>query len=516
MKLQTQQRFYLLLLILALADANSTELEAGCDLQIATAGPCLANSTPGIPPVGTAYGLKITVNVKGTPTQPFRIKWTMANVTNYFNNINIGPGNGYWWWFNWWVNLDDPMPWSVTLDPDGISGDTNLVNNIASGTLTPVPPAHAVELYSPRLMHGFESYTLNFQAGSGNLNKLWVLFGVPTSHGAQSALTMSGPTNGQLIISPPCGVPAFVIGRTNMPAGIFTDTNYFTMQLNNTRVNPTLLRTNTWTDLATMTTNWTQWLAPDPMDQSTNSVIVSFVQRFLPSNYQAVLTPYDTARTLHRAVMKSLTYQSPPPHLDAVGVLQDGVADCGGFAHLLTACLRSVGIPARMISGFWQGNTAWHCRVEFHLPGVEWLLADPTEGNAADPTGTYAYYFGDVPDAKHYLAVDIGDAHILPYHNFTFLQIPNWWWTGGGTYNSYSASAYLQPNGVFSLPNSTKSALNLCLGDTPTAGSIVLQTSTDLVTWAALATNAAGGTNINYSFATTNGARRFYRANVMP
>lgn len=515
-QLRLQPCLYLLSLILGLAVANSTKANAACDLQIVTAGPCLADGTGGIPNVGTAYGLKITVNVKGSPAQPFRIKWTIANVTNYFNNINIGPGNGYWWWFDWWINLDDPMPWSVTLDPDGISGDTNLVNNTASGTLTPVPPTNVVELYSPRLMHGFESYTLNFQPGSGNLKDLWVLFGVPTSHGAQSAISMSGPTNGQLIITPPCGFPAFVIGRTNVPATVFSDTNYFTVQLHNIRVNPTILRTNTWASLTKMTTNWTQWLSPDQMDQCTNSVIVSFVQQSLPGNYQSVLTPYDTARTLQRAVMKTLTYQSPPLHLDAVGVLQDGVADCGGFAHLLTACLRNVGIPARMISGFWQGNTAWHCRVEFHLPGVEWLLADPTEGNAADPTGTYAYYFGDVPDANSYLAVDAGGAHILPYNSFAFLQVPNWWWTGGGTFNSYSASTYFQPNGVLSLTNSTESTLKLCLSDTPTAGSMVLQTSANLVTWTAIATNAAGGTNINYSFATTNGVCRVYRANVIP
>ena len=112
---------------------------AGCDLQIASAGPCLADSTSGIPKVGEAYGLKITLNVKGAPTQPFRIKWTIANVTNYFNNINVGPGNGYWWYFVWWVNLDDAIPWSVILDPDGVSGDTNLLNNTAKRHIRPQP-----------------------------------------------------------------------------------------------------------------------------------------------------------------------------------------------------------------------------------------------------------------------------------------------------------------------------------------------------------------------------------------
>src|ERR1039457_2867531 len=106
------------------------------------------------------------------------------------------------------------------------------------------------------------------------------------------------------------------------------------------RVNPTLLRSVSWNDINNMTTNWTQWLAPDQICQSTNKNIVNFVIQNLPTNYQSVLTPYDTARTLHKAVMKTLTYQSPPAHGDAVNVLHDKTADCGGFSSLLTASLR--------------------------------------------------------------------------------------------------------------------------------------------------------------------------------
>ena len=173
--------------ILLLALGLATAADGACDLQIVSAGPCLADSTSGIPGVGTAYGLKVIIDVKGTPSQPFRIRWTMANVTYYFDNISVGPGNGYWWYFVWWVDLDDPIPWSVTLDPDGVSGNTNLSSNAASGAFTPIPPSTPVELYAPRLMHGFETYTLDFQAGSGTINDLWVLFGVPTSHGARKA-----------------------------------------------------------------------------------------------------------------------------------------------------------------------------------------------------------------------------------------------------------------------------------------------------------------------------------------
>jgi hypothetical protein len=214
--------------------------------------------------------------------------------------------------------------------------------------------------------------------------------------------------------------------------------------------------------------------------------------------------------------MKKLTYQSPPLHGDAVNVLQDGVADCGGFSSLLTACLRCAGIPARPICGFWQGESQWHVRVEFHLPGVEWVVADPTLGNGADPTGTYAYEFGDVPDANQYLAVDVGEQHLMLNNDFGGIQVPNWWWTGGATFNSYTAVSYLQPNGVLCMTNSSNGSLQFYLNDVPTEGSVVVQTSTDLTLWSPVATNSANGSVINYTFPTTNGQSRFYRANVIP
>jgi hypothetical protein len=238
----------------------------------------------------------------------------------------------------------------------------------------------------------------------------------------------------------------------------------------------------------------------------------------LPANYQTILTPYDTARTLHRAVMKKLTYGNRL-HLDAVGVLQDGVADCGGFAALLTACLRNVGIPARCISGFREGDTVWHVRTEFHLPGVDWLVADATDGNGYDPTGSYAYDFGDVPNANSFVAVDVGDAHVLtdlPLVSFEFIQVPNWWWNGGATFNSNMDISSLQPNGILNWTNAAKGYASFYLSDPPTEGSVVIQTSTNLTTWTPVATNSTTGSVLNYSFSNTNGVSRFYRVNIIP
>ena len=214
------------------------------------------------------------------------------------------------------------------------------------------------------------------------------------------------------------------------------------------RTSASLLRQVTWQDIDAMTFDisqhqWTQWLAPDKDSQLTDPVILNFVQRSLPATYRSVLTPYDTARTLHKAVVGALTYGNPL-HGDAVHVLQDGVAGCGGFSALLVATLRAVGIPARLIGGFWQGTLIWHFRVEFHLPGTEWIVADPSQADYWDPTGTYAFEFGFSPTANGFVAVDVGDVHNMSYSQFANLQLPLPYWIGG-QFISYTPESSLEP-----------------------------------------------------------------------
>ena len=141
------------------------------------------------------------------------------------------------------------------------------------------------------------------------------------------------------------------LGWTNIAAGNFQQSESFVAQLSNLRVNPGLLRTNTWAQIAALPTNITQWLAPDPVCQSTSPAVSNFVQLYLPSNYTASMTPYDAARALHGAVMRSLIYLEPPPYGDATNCLQAGLADCGGYASLLTAALRNAGVRAELYLG---------------------------------------------------------------------------------------------------------------------------------------------------------------------
>jgi transglutaminase-like putative cysteine protease len=498
--------------------------KAACDIQIVSAGPCLADGTYGIPNVGDDYGLKIIFNVIGTPTQPFGITWTIANVSYTSDNSVTGPGYGKNPYIIRSLYLDDLIPWSITIDPNGVSGNTNSFTS-TNGSFTPIPPSSVVNLYAPRLVDGSEVCTLSNLPGSGAISYLVDVFGYPTSHGAQSVISVNLPTNSQYLVTAPSGAPVIAIMRTNIPVGgVFQDTISCVAQVNNVRVNPSILRTVTWSNMDMLTTNWTQWLTPDPVCESTDPAIVNFVQQSLPANYQTVLTPYDTARDLHKAVMKALTYNATPPYSDAVGVLETGQAECSGFSALLTACLRNVGIPARPISGDFEGvGYQGHVMVEFHLPGTEWLISDVTGGNGADPTGTYAYYFGYIPYANTFLAMDVGDAHIIPgsfyppYTNFGIVGTnPRAWWAASATNMSYNAQFFFQ--GVPSLWPSicTNGYLNLYLSDVTNQGSVVIETSTNFSTWSPVATNPAAGTPLSYSFSTTNLPCGFFRATMLP
>ncbi len=68
---------------------------------------------------------------------------------------------------------------------------------------------------------------------------------------------------------------------------------------------------------------------------------------------------------------------------------------CQDYAHLMLSCLRTLGIPARYVSGYvlnrsradgtkLTGADASHAWVAAHCPGLGWVAFDPTNGKIAD------------------------------------------------------------------------------------------------------------------------------------
>lgn len=79
--------------------------------------------------------------------------------------------------------------------------------------------------------------------------------------------------------------------------------------------------------------------------------------------------------------------------VEEVLALRRGV--CQDYAHLMLSCLRSLGLPARYVSGYvlnrsradgsrLTGADASHAWVSTHCPGLGWVAFDPTNGKIAD------------------------------------------------------------------------------------------------------------------------------------
>jgi len=87
---------------------------------------------------------------------------------------------------------------------------------------------------------------------------------------------------------------------------------------------------------------------------------------------------------------------------------------CQDFAHLAVACLRSVGLPARYVSGYLetspppgrpklQGADASHAWVSVLLPELGWVDVDPTNNQVVDESYVVTAWgrdYTDVPPLK--------------------------------------------------------------------------------------------------------------------
>ena len=101
-------------------------------------------------------------------------------------------------------------------------------------------------------------------------------------------------------------------------------------------------------------------------------------------------------------------------------VAELGVGVCQDKAHLLIGLLRSIGVPARYVSGALlteEGET--HAWVELYWPGEGWLPVDPTNNILYRITGTHVKYahgrdYRDVPPINgYYISREPGElAHV--------------------------------------------------------------------------------------------------------
>jgi transglutaminase-like putative cysteine protease len=129
-----------------------------------------------------------------------------------------------------------------------------------------------------------------------------------------------------------------------------------------------------------------QFVLDSPLAAATPQVHAFALPSFPPGRpiLDAIL---DLNNRIHREIKydpKGTTVTTLPSE-----VIRERVGVCQDFAHLAIACLRSLGLPARYVSGYLetippagkprlQGADASHAWFSAFVPGVGWLDFDPT------------------------------------------------------------------------------------------------------------------------------------------
>ena len=122
------------------------------------------------------------------------------------------------------------------------------------------------------------------------------------------------------------------------------------------------------------------WLSPNRFLNSNDPRIQQLAKKIAGSekNIFAII------KKLNAYVISNVKYANPITGLySAKDALQKKEVDCGGFNALLASFCISLGIPSRIVSGFWAGypSNKMHAWVEMQLPDGQWLPADPSIEN---------------------------------------------------------------------------------------------------------------------------------------
>ena len=141
-------------------------------------------------------------------------------------------------------------------------------------------------------------------------------------------------------------------------------------------------------DLEVMLANH-QYLQPSP-HAAGNAAVEAVAREAVAGAGTAV----DAVGAVHDTVVGALTYEGGATYvgMDVAAVLDQGKGVCQDFAHLAIAMCRSVGIPARYVSGYLYAESQadgtmpvapevaiqTHAWFEAFVPGFGWWPLDPT------------------------------------------------------------------------------------------------------------------------------------------
>jgi hypothetical protein len=463
------------------------------------------NGAPYTPAIGERYTLTAEFDVSGTPKNPYTVGFTLADryIPVEVADVTPGPKKVQ---ADFFLALDGTIPWLVDIDefnladapdptkspiphnfPDkyGSGGRQLIVTRRPNrpvltgvrkmqGLFSPVPPAKALDFYDPRWLVATQASFATF--GAGKIERLAIMMGAPTTDSWQKRLSSTCRTEwgggDQVLQTMPVEgstqYPVYLFDRKNVPNAEFSIIHQAVLEVRNQRVDAEKLRTVTWAQLDALQgiDIFKAYTSPEKVIESSHKKIGDFVIQTLGGNYRTKLKPYDAARKLFQTVLGRTVYYYPLPGQPdkrpntAVKMLDAGFGDCGGFSILLVALYRNIGFPARTACGAWVGQDKGHCWCEMWFPGHGWMVSDGSIGNGACEDGSFAYYFGSVPDLNARYADMRGNTFTIGDISTSWLQGPYGplvWGTASASPDTHTAVVDVGKSAAMSLVDSAAS-----------------------------------------------------------
>ena len=153
---------------------------------------------------------------------------------------------------------------------------------------------------------------------------------------------------------------------------------------------PEALPLDAWDDVAAIHHSHVHWDLLQPSTLTRETPLLKAFASTLANGHRR--DPLSEVLAINEAIHRRFTYRQQVTGVDSPidDALESGEGVCQDFTHVMLACVRRLGIPARYVSGYLfhgSGDTsidgATHAWMEAFLPGLGWTGFDPTNNVVA-------------------------------------------------------------------------------------------------------------------------------------
>lgn len=392
----------------------ATMASASASIDMRSAFPSDTAGNPVQVALGEPFYMTAKFHVGGSLAGPYRLSFALPYMSRTTTDFSY-TGDAWATWGPFVDFLDTATTMTVF-----IQSSTDVVGAPLTIGITPTLPSTAIEYFAPQSLTGSLGATADLLQGT--VSGLQWYSPLPSTGGFQRVVATF--QQGTKLTSSPFNQPAVTLAKV---ASVRTQ---FQTVASASRVNPSLLRGATFSSYQSLPGSASVWLRSETLAQSKSADVTTFVAKSLPKTYRTTMKPYDAVQQLFQAVVAKMHYVVTDKQPDAITAYRTGQGDCGFFTALFVASCRNIGIPARAVSGITMGTNQWHAWAEFYVPGSGWVPCDPTYCDTICPDGSYALYFGTIPELNERVATTYGFDHVLSGHSFPRLQSPGLWVTG--------------------------------------------------------------------------------------